>query len=117
MENLDVECAKLGEELAELADAKLLTDALAVLQEQGLYAFFLYLKVQKEKGEKIKELCTDFLEKTSGKNLLSLKSQPGYEFELVKTLAANLDDLLFARDLLLQAIMYGRYHAKVKKEA
>ena len=46
MQNLDLECAKLGRVLAELDGVveKLLINALSVLEEQGIYACFLYLK-------------------------------------------------------------------------
>jgi len=50
MENLDLACAKLGQDLAELkVDGKpvkeeVFTAALGVLEEQGPYACFLYLK-------------------------------------------------------------------------
>lgn len=116
MENLDLRCAQLGERLASVADDKLLTDALSVLQEQGLYAFFLFLKIRNEKGKKIIELCIKFLEETPAKKPLLSKDLPGDAFKRVMTLAEHLDDLLFARDLLLQALMYGRYHAKVREE-
>lgn len=112
MENLDLRCAALGKQLADKANEKLLTDALAVLEEQGVYAFFLYLKARgKDEGARVSEACRDFLKKTP--QVQPLLAQPTNDVFLeLQTLAADLDGLLLARDLLRQGLVYGRYHAK-----
>lgn len=110
MENLDLKCAELGRKLAGLngVDEKLLTDALAVLEEQGVYAFFLYLKARgKNASEQVSSKAHEFLKERS-----VLGNADNDVFSALKTLAANLDDLLFARDLLRQALVYARYHVK-----
>lgn len=114
MENLDLRCAALGKKLAEKADEKLLTDALAVLEEQGVYAFFLYLKARgKDAGAKLSDECRDFLKSTpQAKPLLGDAQQD--VFSVLQALAADLDGLLLARDLLRQGLVYGRYHAKAR---
>lgn len=114
MENLDVKCADLGKKLAELdkVEEKLLTDALAVLEEQGVYAFFLYLKARGgEGGSRVVTRCHDFLSCTPEGAAL-LQSVNGDVFAALQTLAEDLDNLLLARDLLRQALIYGRYHVK-----
>lgn len=110
MENLDLECAKLGRALAGLGvGEKLLTNALSVLEEQGVYACFLYLAPEGHAGESIIKRCARFLEQVPpGAALLGA----GDVFTALQTLAGDLDKLLFARDLLRQALVYGRYHAK-----
>lgn len=111
MENLDLRCAELGKDLAGKADEKLLTDALAVLEEQGVYAFFLYLKARgKEPGSRVSDTCRDFLKKTPREKSILGNSQD--VFSGLQALAADLDGLLLARDLLRQGLVYGRYHAK-----
>ena len=48
-ENLDLACAKTGQAIAEKPSKeleKLVTTALAVLEEQGVYALFLFLKTR-----------------------------------------------------------------------
>jgi len=116
MQNLDMECAKLGRALAqpEEVDEKTLTSALSVLEEQGLYACFLFLNAQrKEAGRKVSAKLAEFLQQTpAGSPLLG----NGELFTALQALAGDLDKLLFARDLLRQALVYGRYHAKAREE-
>lgn len=119
MENMDLRCAQFGKELADLEDSdeKLITDALSVLEEQGVYAFFLFLKAKgKKAGGGVSKSCGDFLRKTPQPSPL-LKDGNGDLFASVGKLAENLDDLLFARDLLHQGLVYARYHLKVRGEA
>lgn len=117
MENLDFACAKLGKELADIndVDEKLLTDTLAVLEEQGVYAAFLFLNARgKQAGKKLSNASAEFLRKTpNGAQLLS----NGDVFQALQKLAEDLDRLLFARDLLRQALVYGRYHVKARDSA
>lgn len=115
MQNLDVQCAELGERLAQGGNKErenLLTDGLGVLQEQGLYAFFLFLKASKRgKSDEVSSACKDFLR---DQGLLTANSTD--LFQGLKSLAERLDDLLFARELLMQALVYARYHAKARTE-
>ena len=112
MENLDLRCAELGKQLSEKAGEKLLTDALAVLEEQGVYAFFLYLKARGgDEGSKVSEECHTFLKTTPKEHPLLANSKDDV-FSKLQKLANDLDSLLLAKDLLRQALVYGRYHAK-----
>jgi hypothetical protein len=115
MQNLDMECAGLGRKLAQLekVDEKTLTSALGVLEEQGLYACFLFLNAQrKEAGRNVSAKLAEFLQQTpAGSPLLGNREL----FTALQALAGDLDKLLFARDLLRQALVYGRYHAKAKE--
>lgn len=114
MDNLDLRCAELGQDLAGRSGVndKMLTDALAVLEEQGVYACFLYLKARAgQPGQQIIDRCVTFLRQhPAGAALLG----NGDAFTALQKLAGDLDRLLFARDLLRQALVYGRYHAKAK---
>jgi hypothetical protein len=115
MQNLDMECAKCGRELAQLdkVDEEILASALSVLDEQGVYACFLYLNSQgKEAGRKVSSELADFLRKVPAGSPLLGNAEP---FTALQALAADLDKMLFARDLLRQALVYGRYHAKAKE--
>ena len=119
--NLDFACAKLGKELADIkgVEENLLTNALAVLEEQGVYAAFLFLNARgKEAGKKVSHASAEFLRKTpSASPLLG----DGDVFQGLQKLSEqndeSLDRLLFARDLLRQALVYGRYHAKAQAGA
>jgi len=115
MQNLDVNCAELGERLGQGASKErenLLTEGLAVLQEQGLYAFFLFLQASKRgQPQEVSRECERFLR---DRGLLATGSTN--LFNGLKALADRLDDLLFARELLMQALVYARYHAKARTE-
>jgi citrate lyase synthetase len=115
MENLDVRCAEFGKQLSELGlEEKLITEALSALEEQGVYAFFLFLNARgKNAGKEASKQCADFLSKIPQVGPL-LKNGKQDLFARIRTLAENLDDLLFARDLLHQALVYARYHLKAR---
>jgi len=112
-QNLEVRCAELGEKLAKIdgVSEKVLNEALAVLEEQGVYAAFLYLKARYNDNNVAKKflgVCQEFLGE-----VFSLKQ--GDPLEVAKALARDLDNLLFARELLRTAFVYARYHVKVKE--
>jgi hypothetical protein len=116
MENLDLKCAELGRTLAELKvdqkpiEEKVFTNALAVLEEQGPYACFLYLRAREDKaGREITKRATEFL-----KPLVTTNANGEEPLKFLEGLASDLDELLFARDLLRQAFVYARYHAKAR---
>lgn len=116
MENLDLKCAELGRTLAELKvgdkpiEEKVFTSALGVLEEQGPYACFLYLRAREDKaGREITERATEFLLPLVGANA-NAEDPLGF----VQGVASDLDRLLFVRELLRQAFLYARYHIKAR---
>jgi hypothetical protein len=113
MENLDLKCAELGSGLAQVDGVReqTFTDVLSVLEEQGLYAAFLYLTAREgEVGRRVSDRCAAFLREL---HLL----EDGDLWKALQKLGEDLDRLLFARDLLRQALVYGRYHAKARQPA
>ena len=116
--NLDAACAALGHELGTSGQKpkdteNSLTKALGVLEEQGVYALFLYLHAR-EKG-KFSENLMKFL---CSEDVGLVRDQRDNEpFGALQELAKKLDDLLFARDLLRQVLVYARYHAKAAQAA
>ena len=107
--NLEIRCAEVGSKLTSLKE-KLVNEALAVLEEQGVYAMFLYVKARWKDGggEALEEACLDLLKDVFGDKLdFNAKA-----LEPVRTLSKDLDDLLFARELLRTALSYARYHIK-----
>ncbi|WP_223903492.1 hypothetical protein [Thermus thermophilus] len=118
--NLDIRCAELGRQLASVRDQrgkpieeKVLNAALAVLEEQGPYAMFLYLKARQEKvAGPMAEKSLAFLKDVFAKELQETRDI----LEAVKKLSEDLDKLLFARDLLRTALAYARYHVKARDE-
>ncbi|MEK7275566.1 MAG: hypothetical protein AAB110_09950 [Candidatus Desantisbacteria bacterium] len=127
-QNLDLKCAECGSGIAdgifaELREKKktenLLTKSLGVLQEDGVYAFFLYLASQgkEEKGKKNHEKMSAEVCIAEATNLLKGVGLPLTNAEQVlqdirKNLAEDLDSLLLAKQLLERTLVYARYHAK-----
>lgn len=111
MEILDMKCAEYGSKIAAIKNNNetLITKSLGVLQEDGIYAFFLYLA---SRGSKEKHIAKEISEEafamlkdtgiTSGEDVLvSLKDK-----------ANDLNALLITKELLERTLVYARYHAK-----
>ncbi len=126
MTNLDRLCAQYGWEMAvQVHDALKkkaedhITKSLGVLQQDGVYAFFLYQasrKREKDGADKLGEQSAKLL----SENDLLPKGTTSVQQALEKIrdgqLADNLDQLLLAKRLLEQTLIYARYHAKALEE-
>lgn len=124
---LDQLCAEYGyrfaEEVSKADDfnAKkaevLITKALGVLQEQGLYAFVLFCKSrpsgERAGAEKIEASAKKLLKE------LNLINDGDFLEELRKDkgLLTQLDDLTFAIQVLEKSLIYARFHAKAMKKS
>lgn len=122
-ENLDLACAKASETITEKPSKeleKLITSALAVLEEQGMYALFLFLKTPggavAEKNI-IKKKMVEFLKMTPQQAPLLSDDANADDLNWLLLLAEGLDKLLLARDLVRQTLVYARYHARVTEES
>lgn len=121
MDNLDRLCAEYGYKFAdEVSKAlgkkaeALITKALGVLQEQGLYAFALFCEsrgdAEKPGAKKLKEMTKELLKEDklnligNGELLKEIRKKDG--------LASRLDDLMLAIQVLERFLIYARYHAK-----
>jgi hypothetical protein len=119
-ENLDLACAKTAQEIALdiTKDGKqlhrLLTQALGVLEEQGLYALFLFLKTKDKLGVSVADRLEKFLHQTPRQEPLFSESENC--FAQIQRLAEDLDRLLLARDLLRQVLLYASYHSRVGED-
>lgn len=138
-QNLDQLCARYGHKMATKSDENHITKSLGVLQENGVYAFFLY---QESKRTKAKDGKNQKMAADKAGNAQSSKADGGQEdkdhattvsglaakmlreqevsllppgedvLAAVCNLTENLDDLLMAKRLLEQTLIYARYHAK-----
>lgn len=125
MEILDMKCAEYGNKIIEgIGNAgeknkieSMISKALGVLQEDGLYAFALYSKAKSGEENTEKKTAKLLYDKT---------------FELLKTdtiriltgdcndlligirenLSSDLDKLFLAKEILERTLVYARYHAK-----
>lgn len=117
MVNLDLQCAETGRQIGNTpgVEERLLNQAIGVLEEQGVYAFFLFLHARSGGPEKkIIGVCQEFLKTYPvGEPLLKSDGDP---WQGLQQLGEDLDNLLFARDLLIQALTYARYHVKDSSE-
>lgn len=123
--NLDLVCAQWGQEMAQNSSHELenlLRNALSVLEEQGVYALFLYLHQEEQKMSKdIFKKLQEFLQQTpKPQPLLAQQQPPANEENFLRTLrdclAGDLDKLLLAQDLLRQTLIYALYHVRAKSE-
>ena len=125
-QNLDRLCAKYGWKISDqLRPAlgkgaeNLITNSLGVLQEDGVYAFFLYLASrgsEKAGAEKLREQTHNLLKEAGilpfDTTKDSLEAVRGNKEKQVRGMADDLDSLLLAKRLLEQTLIYARYHAK-----
>ena len=120
-ENLDLACARTGQAIAEKPSKeleKLVTSALAVLEEQGVYALFLFLETRGGKAAPtIVQEARKLLRETPRRTPLLSDKDNGDVFKSLQSMSEDLDKLLLARDLLRQALVYARYHARVPQKA
>jgi len=118
-ENMDLACAKVGKTIAERPSKELenlVTSALAILEEQGIYAMFLFLKTRGGSGaENVNQKIYEFLKVTPQQ--APLLSDNADVFTSFQQMAKDLDKLLLARDLVRQTLVYARYHARVPQKS
>ncbi len=108
--NLDLQCAGYAEKIARGLDEKTIGKALGILQEDGIYAYLLYLFSQKHT-----DVVNDSLE--------VIDLVPGFDWDRQPTeanklhltlakLAESIDSLFLAKELLERTLVYARYHIK-----
>lgn len=125
MDNLELYAAntglKIAEELLKLDNdtrkaaqqgENHITKSLGVLQEDGVYAFFLYQQVESRAGQHVYRVCGE-----------SLQEDPMYLLEHgrdilegISKLSCDLPRLLLTKELLNRAMVYARYHFKAAKQ-
>ncbi len=125
MINLDYECMKCAQNIInhDKSDNKKfkelknnLRKALGVLQEDGVYAMFLWLE-DKDKEKIIRKKLIELLNESKiRENLLSGSDKFPEDFskfcEKLREVAQDIDKLLFVKKLLERTLTYALYHAK-----
>lgn len=116
-DNLDKECFSSSTRIAGvLSNVKederkkkakdlfnIITKSLGVLQEDGVFAFYVYLKSEKE--ETIEKETIKLLNKVFKKNM-------SYTLEDIRNITDDINTLLFAKSLIEKTLIYARYQAK-----
>lgn len=123
-ENLDRYAAETGfkvaDELLRVGDGRKapqqgenhVTKSLGILQQDGVYAFFLYQEAQPEMGTLVSRICGQFLRSQP----ISLLGPGENVLASVRLLSEDLPQLLLAKDLLERAMVYARYHLKAARK-
>jgi len=120
--NLDYRCMESAQEISKIGDSNLennLRKALGVLQEDGVYAMFLWLE-DKDKTNRIRKKLTKLLnEEEIRKYLLNNSNNFPEDFTdfciKLREVAQDIDRLLFMKKLLERTLTYALYHSKNKK--
>lgn len=122
MLNLDYICMKYGQEISNIHSSNLennLRKALGVLQEDGVYAMFLWLEDKdKEIRKKINELLnSDEIKKYFFDNNSADRFPDDFsEFcKELQNVAEDIDKLFFMKKILERTLTYALYHVKVGK--
>lgn len=118
-ENLDLECATCAQRMASGTDVREATigRALGVLQEDGVYACFLYLLSKKDKGARhVFNKGLEFLKEVGSVHVSNPEEVKADDLpKILDNVVGNLDRLFFAKELLERALIYARYHAKARE--
>lgn len=105
MLNLDYKCMEYGQKISEISDSKLennLRKALGVLQEDGIYAMFLWLE-EKDKSKRIRKELINHINEGEIKKYLLKESENfnGEDFskfcEKLREVAKDIDKVLFMK--------------------
>jgi hypothetical protein len=105
---------KVNKAFSKAADTEnLITKSLGILQENGVYAFFLYLASRGSReqpgAKKLTEQARAFLKEA---HIAAFQNASDPLQAVRDHLAGDLDQLLLAKRLLEQALIYARYHVK-----
>ena len=130
--NLDFLCAKYGQEIVrsverEVMEKKIrkndienmLQKSLGVLQEDGIYAFTVYLDAEgafnnaaEGKEHVVKEILKNAWNLLNDIALVNGECKRDIVYSGLQKLSADLNKLFLAKDLIEKCLIYALYHAK-----
>jgi uncharacterized linocin/CFP29 family protein len=90
-----------------------ITKSLGILQEDGVFAFYVYLKSEKDE----KSYIINAIEEETV-NLLkeNINNQLNASLEKIQLLAEDINTLLLAKSLIEKTLIYARYQAKSESD-
>lgn len=116
MLNLDYICMKHAQQISR--NERILRKALGVLEEDGVYAMFLWLEKNKKNNSPgdIRRELTDFLNDEELRGIFGVDKfrKNSHEFvdDLLKV-ASDLERLLLLKRILQRTLTYALYHAGI----
>jgi hypothetical protein len=125
--NLDKKCFSCSMEIAKAlkrvveADKKkkakepfnLITKSLGILQEDGVFAFYVYLRSEKNRGSEMSVIIEEETVKLLKENV---NNQLTASLEKIQLLAEDINTLLLAKTLLEKTLIYARYQVKSESD-
>ena len=117
MINLDYLCIEAVQDIGNNGDKSILQKALGILQEDGIYAMFLWLEDKNYKN--IRTSITKLLNKEEIKKYLLDSTNESFndnfkEFCVnLQKIAENIDKLFFSK-ILERTLTYALYHTKIE---
>jgi hypothetical protein len=116
MTNLDKECFEAGVQVGGYIGQADLQKALGVLECDGVFAYFSYLKKEERKEKRKKEV--EALKEQSWNHLhkYDLTEEDSYPDNALPKLGENIDSLLLQKMLLERMLAYAIYHTKAKEK-
>jgi len=112
--NLDYICAKYGHDIpTKSKDVETtIQKSLGVLQEDGLFAFILYLESKNsDVNKRVKNETAKLLHEVG----LTYDTNDRNMREKILEITKNIDDMFLAKDLIEKTLVYARYRAKALK--
>ncbi len=129
MLNLDYRCMECAQKIVnsiDKGDSKKMKDlennlrkALGVLQEEGVYAMFLWLE---KNASRVREKLVEFFNEEDKLSNYFLDGNKSFSQDFDKfcknlqEVAEDIDKLLFMKKLLERTLTYALYHAKAKRD-
>lgn len=117
--NLDQKCFECSIHVTDIPEARdkkkakdllnLINKSLGVLEENGVFAFFVYLKSEDKKERRIEKNVIGLLNCVFNKELDGTLGK-------TKLLADEINDLLLAKSLIEKTLIYARYQAKAMSD-
>jgi len=120
--NVEALCARYGSQIVQNKgsekEAKRLEtvtrNALGVLREEGLFAFYIYLQYRLKEGGEV--IWTQVGKLWQDKAVGPLLSGNGEERKQVIALTESLNDILLAREVTERALIYALYGLRAEKK-
>jgi len=115
--NLDYLCADYGQDIPQSKENEtIIQKSLGVLQEDGLFAFVLFLESKKDSKDRnlVIRILSNTREILNKVELISNPDEKNVRKNILE-ITKNIDNLFLAKNLIEKMLIYARYRAKALK--